>query len=60
MLIVLPLVAVGWVLAAPQDLAAVRLAGVGLAWWATAIAGTLALLAILLGPRSPGPPRADR
>jgi len=51
--VVLPLAAVGWLLAAPHDLAAARLGGVSLSWWAAGLAGLLALLALSLGPRTP-------
>lgn len=51
---VLPLLAFGWLLVAPHELAAVRLAGVALAWWG-ALVGFLCLLAALaLGPGARG------
>jgi hypothetical protein len=48
--VTLPLAAVGALLAAPHDLAVVRLAGVGLGWWAAGLAGGAALVALALGP----------
>jgi hypothetical protein len=59
-LVLLPLAAVGWLLAAPGEPAAVRLAGVGLAWWAAASAWSLALLALALRPRARRGPRGGR
>jgi hypothetical protein len=47
--VTLPLAAVGALLVAPHDLAAIRLAGVGLGWWAAAAAGGAALVALALG-----------
>jgi len=44
----------GALLAAPHDLAAVRLAGVALAWWAAVAASGLLLLSLTLAPRGPG------
>jgi hypothetical protein len=52
-LVILPLGGVGWLLAAPHDLAAARVGGVSLSWWAAGFAGLLALLALSLGPRPP-------
>jgi hypothetical protein len=60
LLVVLPLAAVGWLLAAPGELAAVRLAGVALGWWAAGAAWALALLALALHPRGRRPERGGR
>jgi hypothetical protein len=54
-LLLTPLGLVGWLLGAPQGLAVIRLAGVGLAWWAAVLAGLLALAALLFRPRAGRP-----
>ena len=41
--------AVGWLLLAPNDLAALRLFGVSLAWWAALSAHALGVAALLFG-----------
>jgi hypothetical protein len=43
----------GALLGAPHDVAAVRLAGVALAWWAAVAASGLLLLSLTLAPRGP-------
>ncbi len=55
-LVILPLGGVGWLLAAPSELAAVRLGGVSVSWWLAGLAWALALLALPLGPRTPRRP----
>lgn len=51
----LPVLVLGWLLAGSPELAALRLAGVALAWWAAGV-GFLGLLAALaLQPRGAGP-----
>jgi hypothetical protein len=52
-LVILPLGGVGWLLAAPHELGAVRLGGVGVGWWLSGLAWALGLLALPLGPRPP-------
>jgi hypothetical protein len=54
--VLVPLAAVGWLLAAPHDLAAARLGSVSLSWWAAGLAGLVALLALSTGPRTPRRP----
>lgn len=44
----------GAFLAAPHDVAAVRLGGVALAWWAAVAVSGLLLLSLTLAPRGPG------
>ena len=60
LLVVLPLVAVGWLLATPGELAAVRVAGVALGWWAAGAGWSLTLLALALRPRARRPERGGR
>lgn len=54
---VLPLAAVGWLFVASHDLAAVRVAGVSLGWWAMGAAYGLMLVALALRPRAGGATR---
>jgi hypothetical protein len=54
---VLPLLAIGGLLAAPPELPAMRLAGVALAWWAAALGFLALLVALALQPR--GDPEAS-
>lgn len=52
-LIALGLATVGWLLVAPRELAAVRVFGVSLAWWAVFAAQALGLGVLATGPRGP-------
>ena len=47
------LMAAGWLFLAPNDLAAMRLLGVALAWWVALLASTVALIVLALGARGP-------
>jgi hypothetical protein len=52
---VLPLLVVGWLLGGSRELAAMRLAGVALAWWVAAVGFVALLAAAALQPRAAGP-----